>query len=243
VSETNETSLANDAAARTATGEIKDQATKPDQTSDQKIQTTQDTGVKDKQATELADKAKSLLNQAKPEAKAPAGAPEAYTEFKVPEGFALDETVSKEASALFKSSGLNQEQAQAFVDFYTAKTKEAFDAPYNAWRDTQEKWVNEIKADSEIGGKLDSVKATISKAIDGLGDTKLANDFREAMDFTGAGNNPAFIRAFYRLAQKVTEGGAVTGRGPSPLGQKEPGAGPPSVAAALFPNLPSARGT
>jgi hypothetical protein len=236
-----ETQLANDDAARTETGEIKDQSLAPVK-DPPVLETKPEIKPEAKTATALADKAKSLLNQAKPDAKPAAGAPEAYTEFKVPDGFSLDEAVSKEASALFKGLGLNQDQAQSMVDFYTVKTKEAFDAPYNAWRDTQEKWVNEIKADPDLGGKLDAVKSSISKAIDSLGDTKLATEFREAMDYTGAGNNPAFIRAFYKLAQRVTEGGVVSGRGPSTHGQKEPGSGPPTAAAALFPNLPSSMG-
>jgi hypothetical protein len=177
----------------------------------------------------------SLLN--KDSKAAPDGAPEAYADFRVPEGFALDEEVSKEAGALFKGLNLSQDQAQSLVDFYTKQTREAFEAPFNAWKDTQDKWISEVKADPEIGGRLDQVKATVSRAIDGLGDPKLAADFRQAMDYTGAGNNPAFIRAFYKLAQKVTEGGAVQGRNPSAFGQKEPGAAPPSTAKALYPNL------
>lgn len=164
----------------------------------------------------------------------PAGAPEAYKDFTVPEGFELDKTMAKEAGDLFKTMNLDQSQAQKLVDFYASKSQEAAQAPYKLWHDTQEAWRNEVKADPEIGGKLDQVKSTISKAIDGLGDAKLAAGFREAMDFTGAGNNPAFIRAFYRLAQKVTEGTNVPAGGPAqvtPPGQR------PSAAEALYPNL------
>ena len=163
------------------------------------------------------------------------GAPERYEDFTVPEGFELDETVAKEAGDLFKTLNLNQSQAQQLVNFYVAKTEAAAQAPYKLWHDTQETWRNEIKADPEIGGKLDQVKSTIAKAIDGLGDAKLATGFREAMDYTGAGNNPAFIRAFYRLAQKVTEGTHVAPGGPT---QVNPPGSRPSAARALYPDLP-----
>ena len=164
------------------------------------------------------------------------GAPEAYAPFNVPEGYTLDEDVSKEAGTLFKSMNLDQSAAQKLVDFYVGKTNEAVNAPYEAWRQTQQEWVKQVKADPVIGPRLNEVTNTISRAIDGLGDAKLAQDFREAMDYTGAGNNPAFIRAFYKLAQKVTEGGHVAGRGPSEAGQRRQGE-VPSAAAAMYPNL------
>jgi hypothetical protein len=212
---------------RTTTGEIKDQ-TPPLETKQEP--TTPE--VKPEPEPKAGDK--SLLNE---DPKAQPGAPEKYEPFAVPEGFELDEAVSKEAGDLFKGLGLSQDSAQKLVDFYSAKTQESAEAPFKLWRDTQERWVSEVKADPEIGGKLDQVKTTISKAIDGLGDSKLANDFRIAMDYTGAGNNPAFIRAFYRLAQKLVEPTHVSGNAPSKFGQRQPGV-PESAAKALYPNLP-----
>jgi hypothetical protein len=222
---------------RTATGTIVDQTPKTEPTST----TTQPTTKTESAPTgSEANDGKSILNKGQKEA--PTGAPEAYTEFKVPEGFTLDETVSKEAGEMFKKAGLTQDAAQGFVDFYVAKAKEAAEAPIKYYMDMQEQWQNEIKADKEIGGKLDAVKATVSKALDGLGDPQLANEFRAAMDLTGAGNHPAFVKAFYKMAQKLTEGGIVTGRGPSAAGQTAPGQRPATIAGALFPNLPSSRG-
>lgn len=185
-----------------------------------------------------AEETPSLLNEAAaPGLKEETGAPEKY-EFNFPDGYKSDPEVMKEISGLFKGMNLNQGNAQKLVDFYVGKTQEAFNAPFNAYRDMTERWMKEIKADPEIGGRLDQVKSTVASAIDSLGDPKLASDFRRAMDLTGAGNNPAFVRTFYKLAQMVTEGKAVAGSGPSPHGQNEPGsAARPSPARALYPNL------
>jgi hypothetical protein len=172
----------------------------------------------------------SLLND---EGAAAEGAPESYSDFTLPEGFEATPEGLAEAKALFKELGLPQANAQRVMDLHAKSVQEAMNAPFKLWQDTQERWVNEVKADPEIGGKLGQVKSTIAKAIDGLGDAKLAKDFREAMDFTGAGNNPAFIRAFFRLAQKVTEGSHVSG---SPAGAQDR---PRSAAQAMYPNLPS----
>jgi hypothetical protein len=169
---------------------------------------------------------------------APAGAPEAYEAFKVPEGTELDAAVAAEAGALFKGLNLPQAAAQQLVDFYVKKTTESFQQPFNAYQDIRKGWVEEAKNHPEIGKNLDQVIATVGRAIDGLGDVKLASDFRQAMDFTGAGDNPAFIRVFYKLAQMVTEGGAVKGVGPAATGQRSPGERPATAAHALYPTLP-----
>ena len=176
----------------------------------------------------------ALLNR---KDEAPAGAPEAYAEFKVPEGFTLDAEVAKEASTIFKGMNLNQTQAQSLVDFYVAKTQEAAQQPYKVYEDTRKGWQAEVMANPEIGGKLNQVKATIGSALDGIGDSKLTETFKEVMNFTGAGDHPAFIQVFYKLAQMVTEGKPVSAGGP--VGVRQPGTGQRSIAQAMYPNLPS----
>lgn len=179
----------------------------------------------------------TILNEKEPVA--PQGAPEKYEDFKVPEGHTLDEAVATEFTTLAKDMNLSQSQAQSLVDFYVAKTQEAFSAPFDTYKRMQEEWVEQVKSHPEIRGKLDQVKSTIAGALDGLGDAALATDFRRAMDLTGAGNHPAFVRVLYKLAQAVTEGSGVKGTGPSPHGQNQGQAARPSIANALYPNLPS----
>lgn len=222
--------LANEPEARTPTGEIKDQ-TPP---------TTPSTETKPTE-TPKADEKPSIVNAGeKPTEPAKAqGAPEKYEAFKVPEGYEMPEEVTKEVNTMFKDLNLSQEGAQKLIDYYHTKNQEAAEAPFKLWEKTQEEWQTAVKLDPEVGPKLNEVRQTISKAIDGIGDPKLASDFRSAMDYTGAGNNLAFIKAFYRLAQKVTEGGHVAGTGPAKFGQTAPGTtDKPTAARALYPNLP-----
>lgn len=166
------------------------------------------------------------------------GAPEIYGEFKAPEGYSLDtEFLTKEAQPLFKELGLSQEGAQKLIDLqskYAAKANEAAEAPYKLWQNTQDEWVNKIKADPEIGGKLDLVKTTVARAIDGTLGPELGAAFREALNFTGGGNNPAIVRGLYKFAQKLAEGTPVTGNGPAIPG----GTRPRSHGEALYPNNP-----
>lgn len=144
-----------------------------------------------------------------------------------------NEPVLTEFSSIAKELGLPQASAQKLVDFYTKVSSEAADAGVRLWQTTQQTWRDEVKSDPVIGGqKLNQVMGTINKAINTIGDAKLIDGFREAMNITGAGNNPAFIRAFYAMAQKLTEGGPVSGS-PTASATKSFGA------AAMYPNLKS----
>lgn len=212
---------------RTESGEIKDQS-KP-------LDGTPKETPKEEPKAEAKPDGKSILNK---DGEAPKGsAPEKYEAFKVPEGFELTEAASTEINTLFKELGLTQEAGQKLVDFYSAKTTEAIDAPYKHYSEMREAWQTEVQ--QKYGSKLGEVKTTVSKMLDGLGDAKLASSFREAMDLTGAGDHPAFIDVIYNLAKRVTEGSHVKGTGPSKFGQAS-GAKPASAAAAMYPHLPSA---
>lgn len=221
--------------ARTPQGELK---TSPDKTPTP--QTPSDTTKETKDAAPTSkDKETSLLNETgkdTPKGDTPlTGAPEKYESFKAPDGYEFTNESLEGANTLFKELNLSQAGAQRLVDFHAAELKAALEAPQKLWEKTRAEWIEQVKSDPDIGGKLDQVKATVAQAIDGLGDSKLAAEFRQAMDYTGAGNNPAFIRAFYKLAQKVTEGRVVTGGGPTEV--KAPNAPPRTAAHALYPNL------
>lgn len=215
------TPSANSAEARNADGSLKDLAlgTKPDA-----------------DPTKPAEPNKEPSEVSK-DGKTPA-VPEAYT-FKAPEGYTLDEKLIAEATPIFKEMGLSQDAAQRLVDWYSrtqiANNKAIDDTVTkmrNEWRDT-------VAKDPEIGGKLDAVKANIGKALASVNDPKLVADFKSAMDLTGGGDHPAIIKVLNKWAEAVNEGTAVSGKGPSNLGQLAPGqTAKPSPAAALYPTLP-----
>jgi hypothetical protein len=201
--------------------------------------------------TETKPDGKTLLTEGKPadkpEPKPAEGAPEKYEDYKVPDGYTLDPTVKGEADKLFKGLGLNQDQAQSLVDFYTKQTTEAFQAPFEAYQKMTSDWRSQAESHPALRGKLgpgQEVNVRIGRALDSLGDPKLSADFRELMDLTGAGNHQAFIRVIDAFAKRVIEGTHVAGNGPSRAGQSAPGGTPQSAAQAMYPHLPSAnRGT
>jgi hypothetical protein len=233
---------------RTGAGEIVDQSP----SAKEALSQTTNQETKPEQKAEEGKEGKTLLTEGKkeePKKEEPKkaevkGAPEKYEDYKVPEGYTLDPEIKGEADKLFKGLGLDQAQAQSLVDFYTAKTTEAFQAPFTAYKEMTDSWRTEAESHPDLRGKLgpgQEVNVRISKALDALSDPKLASDFKELMDITGAGNHQAFIRVIDKLAQRMTEGTHVAGNGPSKAGQSAPGAAPPSAAAAMWPTLPSAQ--
>lgn len=225
---------------RTPDGSIQDgQTTQSDQSS---TTTTQETKAPDGKTllTENKEPEKKPEEPKKPE---DSKAPEKYADYKLPDGFTLDAEIKAKADGLFKGLGLSQEAAQSLVDFYGEQVSKIASAPAKAYQDLTTQWRKDAESHPDLRGKLgpgQEVNVRIARALDGLGDPKLASEFREVMDLTGSGNHPAFIRVLDKLAQKVTEGTHVAGNGPSPAGQSEPGKAPPSAAAAMWPKLPSA---
>jgi hypothetical protein len=206
---TDEAPMMNAPEARTATGEIQDQATTSTTTE----------------------------NPTTSETSAPAAAPEKY-EFKAPEGQTYDQATIDAATPLFKELGLSQEAAQKLVDFHASQTAKINTDLASAVDTMRAQWRESVMKDPAIGPKLDSVKVELGRAKDRL-PTEVRTAFDTALNETGLGDHPAVVRALYEFSKMVNEGSHVSGSAPSPLGQSKSGQpSRPSIAGALYPNLP-----
>lgn len=223
------TPLPNDPAARSPTGEIRE----PNQTSTPTTETPSETPS----TTEAkpADPTKSLVN----EDSSPKGAPEKYADWKAPEGQTIDPKLAAEANDIFRSMNLSQDQGQKLVDFYNAHVKEAVDKPMQAYQDMRKQWRDQTLADPDVGGQnLDQTKSNLSKVLDVYPDQSVVRDFKQKMDLTGAGDILSFIKIFNWMAVRLGEGGFVRANNPAQISRSgQPSR--PSLAAAMFPNLPS----
>ncbi|HTE38632.1 MAG TPA: hypothetical protein VK630_19005 [Reyranella sp.] len=140
----------------------------------------------------------SLLDAAAAEPAAPIQ----YQDFTLPKGVEVDGDTLSAAKSLFAEQRLPQEQAQKLVDLYVARANAAAERNVAAWRDTQEKWAGEVKADPDIGGpRFPASVAAASRAIEWA----RVPGLKEALDMTGAGNNPAIVKAFVRFGQALAE--------------------------------------
>jgi len=151
----------------------------------------------------------------------------------------LEGETLKSAQELFKALNLPQDGAQKLVDFHLGQIRAATEASSKAYDDMRASWQTAAKADPEIGPKMTQIKENVGRLYDAIGDAKLVGEFKQIMDLTGAGDNPAFIKVLNKLSSFVTEGRHVTGTQPSKFGQTAPGTGErPSTAHALYPNNP-----
>lgn len=132
--------------------------------------------------------------------------PETYEAYKLPEGVQVDEAMLTEFNGLAKELGLTQAQAQKLVDLQ-AKTAAAGETGREeflaqALKTQSDTWVNEIKNDPELGGaKFDATVSTAVKAIS----TFFGDDFRQLLNDSGIGNNPALIRGMHKIGLAISE--------------------------------------
>jgi hypothetical protein len=153
---------------------------------------------------------------------------------------AINKEALEVAIPIFKELGLTQDQAQKLVNIQTTREAALSKLNQGDYASMREGWRKDVLSNPDLsaGGKVKpEVLQTIGRAIDGINDPKLAADFRQVMDTTGVGDNPAFVRTLFKMAQQLTEGRPVAARGPSPAGQVAPGTKPTSIANAMYPNL------
>lgn len=132
--------------------------------------------------------------------------PDTYEAYKLPDGVQVDEALLGEFNTVAKELGLTQAQAQKLVDLQ-AKTAAAGETGREeflakALKTQSDTWVNEIKNDPELGGaKFDATVSTAVKAIS----TFFGDDFRELLNDSGIGNNPALIRGMHKIGLAISE--------------------------------------
>ena len=141
------------------------------------------------------------------------GAPKEYEPFTMPEGVDIDQEATDRFIPVAKELGLTQEQAQKLVDLAVADRAAAMKAVADNWNAQNEEWAKAAAADKEIGGNDHDEKVAIAaRAIDTFGTPAL----KEALDTTGAGNHPEFVRFCYRVGKLISEDGHIV-PGASPM--------------------------
>lgn len=118
-------------------------------------------------------------------------------ELKAPEGVAFDEARLTEFKAIAKELKLDQPTAQRLADWEAKRLQGQADAHVAMVKG----WLDEVKADKELGGaKFDESVATARKAID-LGPPEL----KALLNETGLGNHPVIVRWAHTIGKKLSE--------------------------------------
>lgn len=136
-------------------------------------------------------------------------APLALADLSLPEGFEMPEDVGASFLELVNSPPATRaEFGNALIAMHTSLLESVAGQYAQQWESTQEQWRTEVQNLPEIGGKnLDKSLSEIAKVIDRYGD----KDARDALAMTGAGNHPALVRLFHKIAKDLNEAPPVQG--------------------------------
>lgn len=149
------------------------------------------------------------------------GAPEAYADYTLPEGFVLEGERKEAAESFFREANMSQAGAQRAIDMFTklvsedaAVQQQAMEAAVAQQRDD---WAKQAKA--ELGDKYDTEVAFAKTAVHALQNPELV----KAFDEQGWGNHPELIKAFATFGKLMRDSpvdGIGTGGSEQP--QKKP---------------------
>lgn len=160
----------------------------------------------------LTDEERATEDQAKAdEAKKNEGAPEAYEDFKVPEGMEASKELVDEFKPVLKDLNLSQEKAQALIDFYTAKVLPGMQAKgLEVWNNELAQRQQAIEKDPEIGGE--KLKAT-GETVNRVANTFLKpEETAELMEYSKRfGDCPAFVKLLTRVGSAMKDDGVIFG--------------------------------
>ena len=133
----------------------------------------------------------------KPEGDTPAeGAPEAYADFKLPEGMPVDSDFLDTTKAVFKEAGLSQEKAQKLVDLVVERDKRVEKAQF----DQADAWAKEFMKSPTA--KEDLAYAAKAREFCTPGVREMLKDPR-------IGNNPEILATFAKIGRMLSEDSMV----------------------------------
>ncbi|WP_413616416.1 hypothetical protein MRB56_09115 [Halomonas cupida] len=141
----------------------------------------------------------------------PEGPPEKYYWAK-PEGFEgeLDEAALGELEPIAKELGLSNDQANKLLSVHANAMQRQQQQQQEQATQTLEKWVGELKEDSEFGGaNFDANVKVAQKALGAFGSDELT----QMLNDTGLGSHPALVKAFYEVGKRISEDTMERGSG------------------------------
>jgi hypothetical protein len=130
------------------------------------------------------------------------GAPEAYADFTMPEGFQIDAEYGGELSTIAKELNLPQDKAQKLVDLGVKHAQNVVAALKTQQTEAIAGWVDAVRNDPEIGGSgLTENMATAKRAVVAFGTPELVGLLNE----TGLSRHPDVVRFMVRVGAAISE--------------------------------------
>lgn len=143
----------------------------------------------------------------------------------MPEGVEVDKELLDALSPRLKAKGYTHREAQELADEFIKVQTEQHKTRMKEWGETVSGWVDEAKADKEIGGtKFDGTVKNAQRFLTVHGTPEL----REYLNASGGGNHPELIRVFAKAGAMIREDNPAAGG-------VEGNSKPVDAAHALFP--------
>lgn len=150
--------------------------------------------------------------------------PEPVYDLKAPEGYQGD---VKAFADFAKAEGISPAAAQKLLEREAGQAKAIQEAAVAQMRElSRTAWVEQVKADKEIGGERFATSVETAKRFIG----KFGSDaLKKALDDSGLGNHPELIRTFARAGAAMRDDALLTTSTAAP--------GPKTLAETLYPNM------
>mgnify|MGYP005856389821 CR=1 FL=1 len=144
-----------------------------------------------------------------PEAAPPTEEPLSLDSLTLPEGLSFEgaEKERDEFLALANEWKLGKKGAEAALNLHQKLMARAGAQMQEQWTALQTEWRNQVQALPEVAANPALAQASVAKILDKYGSAEA----RQALDVTGAGNNPHVVRMFLKLAKDLTEQPPVSG--------------------------------
>ncbi|MBV5338155.1 MAG: peptidase [Deltaproteobacteria bacterium] len=164
------------------------------------------------------EKAKAEADAKAADAAKLVGAPEAYTEFKVPKGAVMPDGFFEAYTPIVKDFNLSQEGAQALFDRLTTDLQpKMIAAQQEKWEGVKTAWAEATKVDKEIGGTAyDANVAIAQRALN----TFATPELKQALSDYGMGNHPEMVRLMLRIGKAMREDSVIQPDGSGGDGDK-----------------------
>lgn len=120
----------------------------------------------------------------------------------------LDATALADVQAVAKEMGLSTEQAQKLLDH----REQAAVKQREAWTQQTQKWVDEVKADKEVGGQAFDANIALARGVIEKYGTP---EFKAALNETGLGNHPELVRFMVKIGRASSEDGKLINGNPA----------------------------
>lgn len=141
----------------------------------------------------------------KPAEKPAPKAPEKYN-FAVPEGFKLDDELSKKTEAVLRKGDIPQDVAQELVELSIEQQRRTLASVERARDDLAESWQTEFRNDPAFGGSnFDASIALARKALD-----KYEPGLSKELSESEWGSNPSLLRLLAKVGKSVSEDNAAS---------------------------------